>query len=642
MTAIKTFYRYHLPHLVIYLMVFFSILVACCLPQQALARWAKFEDANLEYESLKSNITVNKDGSFKRISETQIKLLKEPARNLFAKFDLSYNGDSAKFSILSAKTHYQGKTYKVESKNIEDQPLASIGFGFDTLRQVSIAFPNLEIGASIYFKSSYIEKTPAIDNAFAHNYFIGTDNWLKHQCITINSALPLKYLVNDPYKVLDVKVDNKTAAKKITICTKKPFTNGVIDEVGAGTVDPKKLTWVSVSSISDWKEIARYFAPKYNKIINQPLPDLFKAIVKSATAKKQGVEQINAVTVLLSEKLHYLGDWRSIAGRLIPRNLTDIVSTQSGDCKDFSVSLAAILRALGYQADAVLVHRSEQPPIYPYLPDASAFNHAMVKVIDKQDKVYWVDPTNFISMSQILFQDIADRMAFVLDIKNPQYEKIPAIKPTESGLKIDQKIIVTDENKTHYTDTIDFLGQQATQVTGIGLYMSKQSIEDMIYDFFTGYSMNKTHRKNTMLPNLDNRVVSDKRFVIEYEDDHDIFKTNIGAALNLKRNLLKNMANASNENVQDLYIGPPRTYSWTTTIKDKTFDNLSSLKFNIKMPWVSIERKCETMGTDTKITDKIVVSASYIKNIEIKKDSYQAFQQSLKKNYEHVLLVPMN
>ncbi len=42
---------------------------------------------------------------------------------------------------------------------------------------------------------------------------VGTDNWLKHQCITINSALPLKYVVNDPCEVLDVQADSKTEAK---------------------------------------------------------------------------------------------------------------------------------------------------------------------------------------------------------------------------------------------------------------------------------------------------------------------------------------------------------------------------------------------------------------------------------------------
>ena len=623
-------------------MVFFLIFMAFCMPQKVSARWATFEDAALEYESLNSNITVNKDGTFTIAQEEQYKLLKEPARNIFAKLDLPYNGDSVKFNILEAKTIYQGKTYKVDAKHIEDQPLASIGFGFDTQRQASIAFPKLEIGASIFLKYEFIQQKPVIDNAFAENFFIGTHNWLKHQCITINSALPLKYLVNDPYGVLDVQVDNKAEAKTIKICTNKPFTNAVIDEVGAGAIDPKKLTWVSVSSIGHWKDIAHYFAPKYNKIIDQPLPDLFKGIVKSAATKTGDVEKINAVTVLLSEKLHYLGDWRSITGQYIPRNLADIATTQSGDCKDFSASLAAILRQLGYHAEAVLVYRSEQPSVYLGLP-ASVFNHAMVKVINKQDKVYWVDPTNFISMSQIPFKDIAGRMALVLDMKNPSYEKIPSIKPTESGLSIDQKIALPDKNKNQaeYTDTIDFLGQRATQVTGIGLQMSKQSIEDFIYYYATDYNINKKHRKKTVLPNLETRVVSDKRFIIEYEDDHGIFKTNIGTALNLKRNLLKNMLNASNENVQDLYIGPPRTYSWITTIKDKKFDNLSTLKFNTKMPWVTIDRKCEVINGDTKITDKIVISASYIKNEEIKKDSYQTFQQSLKKNYAHVLLVPI-
>ena len=81
----------------------------------------------------------------------------------------------------------------------------------------------------------------------------------------------------------------------------------------------------------------------YETVINQDLPPLHESIRKEASCMTHSVDQINKVTSLLSEKIRYMGDWRTIEGKFAPRSLKAVATSGVGDCKDFSASTAAIL-----------------------------------------------------------------------------------------------------------------------------------------------------------------------------------------------------------------------------------------------------------------------------------------------------------
>ena len=228
---------------------------------------------------------------------------------------------------------------------------------------------------------------------------------------------------------MDIKSDNKKNqfTKKFIINLKKPFISDLIDEPRNGDINPKHLTWVAITSENTWQGMHKKFIDKYSKTINQKLPADFEKIYEGAKQQKSEVDQINYITYSLNDKIQYLMDMRTVSGNVFPRDLDEVAKTQYGDCKDFSFTTGAILKKLGYNVDIVLVNRGEIYPEFKSPIPFWQFNHMMLKVKSKNGAVYWLDPTNFVSMSNGIFPDIADRMALVISEKEAKYEKIPHI-----------------------------------------------------------------------------------------------------------------------------------------------------------------------------------------------------------------------
>ncbi len=290
----------------------------------AYAKWAKFEEAAISTE-LVQKIQIKKNGSSEELIEVQWEILKESARNFASNFHLNYNGDSSKIKILEAKTIYKGKVYSVDPNFLEDKPLASAPQGFDQIRQVMIAFPNIEIGAKIYVKYKYTFSKVPLDNYYSGRLEFGRREWLKKSHVTLTSEIPLSILVNDPSDSLEIKKDKSDGLHRLEVVLKKPIYKDTINEPELGLIDERLFTWISLSSINNWRELAIKFAlQNYAQVFTQPLPPYFGEILKKATEKKNDIDQINTITSSLDEKIRYMGDWRTVEGRFTPHSLAEI------------------------------------------------------------------------------------------------------------------------------------------------------------------------------------------------------------------------------------------------------------------------------------------------------------------------------
>ncbi len=79
-------------------------------------------------------------------------------------------------------------------------------------------------------------------------------------------------------------------------------------------------------------------------------------------------------------------------GGFRPRPVETIWETRYGDCKDASRLLVAVLRRMGIEAVPALVHTRVGPDLEHEPPNATAFDHCIVRVtIDGE--AWWLDPT---------------------------------------------------------------------------------------------------------------------------------------------------------------------------------------------------------------------------------------------------------
>ncbi|CAH2210443.1 jg12639 [Pararge aegeria aegeria] len=602
------------------------------------ARWSKYEDASVEVKFSNVNINVNRDGTYETEVELQAKILKESGRDRFSLYSLIYNDDSADLTVLEAKTAYNGEEYIVTEDMMEDKPLASPSKGFDQLRQVTISFPKIEIGTEVYLRYKQVNKKVPVDNFYGLSFSYHGD-YLQAENTKINSELPLEIKVNDPREVLEIAEEKNDDIHSISIALKKAVYENTTNEPHNGILNIKHNTWVSLSSLSEWEDLAKKLAPGYHSVINQPLPATFEAIAEFADNESTDEEKINAVTSLLNEKVQYMGDWRTVSGKFFPRDLEKIADSQVGDCKDFSASTAAILQKLGYKVQPILVMRGTTSTSNPEaLPNMGNFNHVMLKVTNRDGKIYWIDPTNTVSMAQGIFPDIADRNALVLDSEEADYIKIPAVQGENSKV-ISHSELTIEDNVVNEYGQLTVQGEAALGLTGVGLYYSNEQLRDSVFRMISGVYLDEEEKKFLELPDLTLRNVEDLTIKYEFQQKNKIFKTNLGPALNLGDNWLNDVVNTASDQVSDLFIGVPKTKESHMIIKDIKIKNCENLNFEINSPWLYVNRFCKYQNDGTEFSNLITIKKSFITNEELKTAEYKNLKSELENNFSRASII---
>ncbi|MDG1436378.1 MAG: DUF3857 domain-containing protein [Rickettsiaceae bacterium] len=607
------------------------------------ARMQNQNDAAISYDLYNHDVTIDKNGHHTQTTEFKITLLREQARGFAANYSMFYNEDSEKLEIIEAKTIINGEEHPVTSKMIEDKPISVNKDGFDSIRQISINFPKPEIGATIYLKYKVNTHNVPIDNEFFANYHWGMGGYWKKAKLTINSAIPLRLKANDPTAALSIVKNsvknNPDRFTKAEITLSSPLINDVINEPISSVLSAEKQTYVSVTSLDNWQKLGDYLTTKYNAVLEQELPESFMDIIKIASKETNSTDQINVVTKMLNEKIEYFGDWRSVNGKFVPQDFAVVGRKQSGDCKDFSTITTKILRALGYKANVALVNRGEGiQSSYDILPTMWAFNHAMLRAVDKSGKVYWIDPTNNISMADGIFPDIAEKYSLVLDQKESKYAQIPAVSK-DHARSLNTKTI----SKDNIIDIkFDLFGEQAKSLTGAELYISKEYLQDWMYNNFIANTILESNKISLEItPSLTDRVVKPVSIKFKYKDPTIFTKTNLGLAYTLSDSLyLNNIIGAdADNNLNDLYMGHPSTLLRKTIIKNVQSQDLNKLDFIIDTPFVTISRSCYSKGDDIIVEDKAVVHKSWIKNDEFKSKKFKELQNSIRENMLSPLLI---
>ncbi len=626
------------------LVIFFTLIFV----QNSYARFRTLEDSSLCYDLYNYDIKVNKDGTYEATTELQIELLKEQARSIVSKYDISYNGDSSFVDIIEAKTMFQGKEYPVSKEMIEDKPIASNQSGFDEKRQISVNFPKPELGAKIYIKYKEIHKKVPIKGLFSTDLYFGVGGYWKKSTVNIKSEIPLLIKKNDPYKNLDIKTSNSNRSDNnsnylhnATITLRKPLTSGTIGEEQSSGLNHKYYTYISLSSVDSWTPIGSVLEKQYEEVLNQEIPDLFLEIVKLAKKEKGLVAKINRITSSLNEKINYFGSWQSIKGKFIPQDLARSADRQLGDCKDFATITVKILRSLGYKANVALVDRGAGSPEFNSLfPSLGDFNHAILKVIDKDQKIYWIDPTNRVSMADGIFPDIAGKNVLVLD-KKSSYEKIPNVLSDSAVTKITKTI----KNKNTILYNIKFLGEEALQLSGMGMYMSEQSIQDWLYSTFSSIYVLSKDRLKTNIPDLKSRIVAPINISLEYKNPNMFYKTNKGWGYKfpLSAPWVQTIINVDIKNdIHDLYVGYPKTIERSTIIKNRKISDLDNLNFDLPNQFISLSRKCYIKDNDSVIIDKAVIHDTWISNEDLKSREFAKLRQIILDNHDSSIIIDNN
>lgn len=583
------------------------------------ASWARFqnvEEASHRFTQIKQYYKVSKDGSYKGIEEQEIEILNEAGRKDYGLIKLSYSPNTGSVQVEEAYTLTNGKKQTVSKEFIEDKPVASNMAGFDDTNQVTITFPDVKVGSKVYLKYSFSRKTPSLNNFFSMSQFLGWRTYIAQQNIYVESELDLNLFVHDPNKNLEIERKKEGNKSFINISLNKPVYVYPVEE--KDPYMPRTSTpYVEISSEAKWSyEMLKPIIEQNEAVLNQALPEKLQQIA-AAAEKIQGFQKrVNFLIQEIQDQIRYFGDWRTIRGALIPRDLQTIIKTGFGDCKDYSALLVVLLRKLGYDAHIAWVYRGYPFIMYDiHLPSLSSYNHAITFVeVDKKE--YWFDATNNMVFTQEPLSDISNRDAVILAQNENIFKFIPDNNYKNNIIKVSAEYDNIKSSEVSVKAQIDFKGLPASDWAGSELKQSKQSIQNDLLYWLTSSPQNVTQAKYEDF-DLKSRITEDYTFKFSFKEKNRFFKSNYGVTFLFWENIAAKLIGDSLENrVTDLYIKSPKTYIYQFKFNKMKAQNLKFLECQITSPWVNFSRKVKSLKSGIETLDTIEIKKAFIRHSE--------------------------
>ena len=155
---------------------------------------------------------------------------------------------------------------------------------------------------------------------------------------------------------------------------------------------PETDPWDSVtySWTRDWNALPAALAPHYGRA--QDLPPEWQREVQAIRSDYEGdIARAYAALRLVQDRIRYVGLEMGADG-YFSRDPDVVIANGFGDCKDKSVLLVTLLRALGIEADVALTDLDQGYGLRDQLPAAGVFDHMIVRAV-AGGATLWLDGT---------------------------------------------------------------------------------------------------------------------------------------------------------------------------------------------------------------------------------------------------------
>lgn len=222
---------------------------------------------------------------------------------------------------------------------------------------------------------------------------------------------------------------------------------------------------IQVASFNDWKDVSRRMAPHFTTDGTIAAGGALAAQVAAIGARSSDQKARAAFALrIVQDEISYLQNGMN-GGNYLPQSPADTWSNRFGDCKAKSLLLLAMLRELGIESEAVLVHSRTGDAVASLLPSANAFDHMIVRAtIGGQD--YWLDGTNTGTRLDILEEVPPFAYALPLRLAGadllPMVQRWPAAKDRVTTVTYDYRAGI--DMPVLYDAKVELRGQMGSAV----------------------------------------------------------------------------------------------------------------------------------------------------------------------------------
>ena len=372
--------------------------------------WVQTTDIPSEKNSVEPNTY--------RLSETQFRW-DDQGERAFRRYVVKANNTSGIKQIGQMATEFNPayQTFELHvlrvlrnGKSIDKMQTAKIRFlerelgleqsMYDGSVTVSILIDDVRVGDSLEYAFSIIGSNPVFNNKiFDYTWWqYESETQLRRVIITTPANRPMQYRFMGG-------VRDTNSVKPIT-SIRDGYRELVFEQRDVAAFHAEKsypagylpATTLQFSEFGNWNEVARWASELFKATADDSSE--FQSLVKqyqkisdplqrAAEALKFVQSEIRYTAVLLGESSHR------------PTAPSEVLTRRYGDCKDKSLLLVSLYRALGFNAKPVLAGIRNHSGFNDWLPSPLPFDHVFVR-LELKGNVYWIDPTAIQKPASIL------------------------------------------------------------------------------------------------------------------------------------------------------------------------------------------------------------------------------------------------
>ena len=386
----------------------------------------------------------------------------------YSEIELSFN----RFYELTHLDFARVLTPKGELKSVSDDAIQiktnrHDNF-FDDTRILSFSLPNIEIGSVIEFQFSSLTKQNVIPNQWsggAKGYWpqvshtaqlrIDPVHTFEYQ-ISVPEEQSLYFITTQPDLTQHKSFKDPSSNRTLYQWQNTELPEIVLED----SMPPIKDLWpvVKASSMPSWNTVDAWGSQMVEQAVSQNdrIKMLAQKIVQDADTQEEKARQIydyleNNVRYVFAHINH---------GGFIPHPVEEVLDNGYGDCKDQTVLLISLLRAVGIEAYPALV--STRPiDFFPKVP-VLQFDH-MVTYLPKQPglSAFWMDTASDKMQYPGMHYALQGSTSFILDGKGGQLLDIPLEDLSHHTAQVDITFTdITDRSadadiQFHFTGAIE-------------------------------------------------------------------------------------------------------------------------------------------------------------------------------------------
>lgn len=253
-------------------------------------------------------------------------------------------------------------------------------------------------------------------------------------------------------------------------------------------------TQVYFSEFDDWAQIVNWAYPLYQSAIETPSSILDIAEEIKAKHTKTS-DKIAAALRFSQDEVRYLGLQMGTNSHQ-PTSASETLSLRYGDCKDKTVLLISLLKAMDIEALPALVDTEETKRLKELPPSASVFNHVIVTLKQNGER-YWLDPTVSYQRGTLEYLEQPDYgYALIID-KGESALTSMAQKPVNTNVSVEDNFFIAEKVsepsrfETQYTYAEFEAINRRSNIASSGLNSVAKSYFEYYQGFLTGLSVNE-------------------------------------------------------------------------------------------------------------------------------------------------------